>query len=200
MDDPSLRAAGADEAGEKQGQSAQVPAASGQDTDVTVILVDEVAGERGKDQAQHKRIMPLKRPNLDVRAEFDLETNGALKTEAKSKHCKAIVQTAKTVNTSRLRTHLVSVCQKAPGDIKERAYESGQDAKKAKKTLALMPLRLARCAMCKTKYTKSQSRPVRLIVTTYKPEKSGHNKNKKNGAQKQKLKLHLSFSETRFGA
>ena len=49
MDDPSLRAAGADEAGEKQGQSAQVPAAqvpaaSGQDTDardVTVIPDDE---------------------------------------------------------------------------------------------------------------------------------------------------------------
>ena len=138
----------------------------------------KAAGERGKDQAQQKRIMPLKRPNLDVRAEFDLETNGAGKTQAKCKHCKEIVQTAKTVNTSRLRTHLVSVCQKAPGDIKERAYESGQDAKKAKKTLALMPLRLARCAMCKTKYTKSQSRPVRLIVTTYKPEKSGHNKNK----------------------
>ena len=158
----------------------------------------KAAGERGKDQAQQKRIMPLKRPNLDVRAEFDLETNGAGKTQAKCKHCKEIVQTAKTVNTARaarLRTHLVSVCQKAPGDIKERAYESGQDAKKAKKTLALMPLRLARCAMCKTK-----SRPVSLIVTTYKPEKSGHNKNKKNDTQKQKLKLHLSFSETRFGA
>ena len=195
MDASSLRAAGADAGGESQGQIAQVPAASGQDADVTVIHDDEETGERGKDQAQHKRIMPLKCPNLDARAEFDLETNGALKTEAKSKHCKAIVQTAKTVNTSRLRTHLVSVCQKAPGDIKERAYESGQDAKKAKKTLALMPLRLARCAMCKTK-----SRPVSLIVTTYKPEKSGHNKNKKNGAQKQKLKLHLSFSETRFGA
>ena len=44
MDDPSLRAAGADEAGEKQGHSAQVPAASGQDTDardVTVIPDDE---------------------------------------------------------------------------------------------------------------------------------------------------------------
>ena len=87
----SLRAAGADEAGEKQGQSAQVPATSGQDTDVTVIPDGEAAGERGKDQAQQKRIMPLKRPNLDVRAEFDLETNGALKTEAKCKHCKAIV-------------------------------------------------------------------------------------------------------------
>ena len=83
--------------------------------------------------------MPLKRPNLDVRAEFDLETNGAGKTQAKCKHCKEIVQTAKTVNTARLRTHLVSVCQKAPGDIKERAYESGQGAKKAKKALALMP-------------------------------------------------------------
>ena len=59
MDDPSLRAAGADEAGEKQGQSAQVPATH-----------------------------PLKRPNLDVRAEFDLETNGAGKTQAKCKHCK----------------------------------------------------------------------------------------------------------------
>ena len=141
MDDPSLRAAGADEAGEKQGQSAQVPAASGQDTDVTVILVDEVAGERGKDQAQQKRIMPLKRPNLDVRAEFDLETNGAGKTQAKCKHCKEIVQTAKTVNTARLRTHLVSVCQKAPGDIKERAYESGQGVKKAKKTLAQLSCR-----------------------------------------------------------
>ena len=44
MDDPSLRAAGADEAGEKQGQSAQVPAASGQDTDawdVTVIWYND---------------------------------------------------------------------------------------------------------------------------------------------------------------
>ena len=91
MDDQSLRTAGADEAGEKQGQSAQVPATSGQDTDVTVIPDDEAAGERGKDQAQQKRIMPQKRPNLDVRAEFDLETNGALKTEAKCKHCKAIV-------------------------------------------------------------------------------------------------------------
>ena len=99
----------------------------------------KAAGERGKDQAQQKRIMPLKRPNLDVRAEFDLETNGAGKTQAKCKHCKEIVQTAKTVNTARLRTHLVSVCQKAPGDIKERAYESGQGAKKAKKALALMP-------------------------------------------------------------
>ena len=78
MDDPSL----------KQGQSAQVPATSGQDTDVTVIPDDEAAGERGKDQAQQKRIMPLKRPNLDVRAEFDLETNGAGKTQAKCKHCK----------------------------------------------------------------------------------------------------------------
>ena len=125
--------------GENQGQSAQVPAASGQDTVVTVIHDDEETGERGKDQAQHKRIMPMKRLNLDVRAEFDLETNGAGKTEAKCKHCKEIVQTAKTVNTARLRTHLVSVCQKAPGDIKEQAYESGQDAKKAKKTLALMP-------------------------------------------------------------
>ena len=139
MDDQSLRTAGADEAGEKQGQSAQVPATSGQDTDVTVIPDDEAAGERGKDQAQQKRIMPQKRPNLDVRAEFDLETNGDGKTEAKCKHCKEIVTTAKTVNTSRLRTHLVSVCQKAPGDIKERAYNSGQGAKKAKKTLALMP-------------------------------------------------------------
>jgi hypothetical protein len=86
--------------------------------------------------------MPLKRPNLDVRAEFDLETNGAGKTQAKCKHCKEIVQTAKTVNTARLRTHLVSVCQKAPGDIKERAYESGQGAKKAKKALALT------CRLC----------------------------------------------------
>ena len=42
------------------------------------------------------RFMPLKRPNLDVRAEFDLETNGAGKTQAKCKHCKEIVQTAKT--------------------------------------------------------------------------------------------------------
>ena len=48
MDDTSLRAAGADEGGENQGQSAQVPAASGQDTDareaardVTVIPDDE---------------------------------------------------------------------------------------------------------------------------------------------------------------
>ena len=44
MDDPSLRAAGADEAGEKQGQNAQVPAASGQDTDawdVTVIWYND---------------------------------------------------------------------------------------------------------------------------------------------------------------
>ena len=113
MDDPSvtpsLRAAGADEAGEQQGQSAQVPAASGQDTVVTVIHDDEETGERGKDQAQHKRIMPMKRPNLDVRAEFDLETKGEGKTEVKCKHCKVIVQTAKTVNTSRLRQHLVSV-------------------------------------------------------------------------------------------
>ena len=139
MDASSLPAAGADAGGENQGQSAQVPAASGQDTVVTVIHDDEETGERGKDQAQHKRIMPMKRPNLDVRAEFDLETNGAGKTEAKCKHCKEIVQTAKTVNTARLRTHLVSVCQKAPGDIKERAYKSGQGAKKAKKTLALMP-------------------------------------------------------------
>ena len=107
----------------------------------TVIPDDEAAGERGKDQAQQKRIMPLKRPNLDVRAEFDLETNGAGKTQAKCKHCKEIVQTAKTVNTARLRTHLVSVCQKAPGDIKERAYESGQGVKKAKKTLAQLSCR-----------------------------------------------------------
>ena len=87
----SLRAAGADEAGEKQGQSAQVPATSGQDTDVTVIPDGEAAGERGKDQAQQKRIMPLKRPkltpNLDVRAEFDLETNGAGKTDSRQKEC-----------------------------------------------------------------------------------------------------------------
>ena len=137
MDASSLRAAGADAGGESQGQIAQVPAASGQDADVTVIHDDEETGERGKDQAQHKRIMPMKRPNLDVRAEFDLETNGAGKTEAKCKHCKVIVQTAKTVNTSRLRSHLVSVCQRAPGDITERAYESGQGAKKAKKALAL---------------------------------------------------------------
>ena len=44
MDDTSLREAGADEGGENQGQSAQVPAASGQDTDardVTVIPDDE---------------------------------------------------------------------------------------------------------------------------------------------------------------
>ena len=83
MDDTSLRAAGADEGGENQGQSAQVPAASGQDTVVTVIHDDEETGERGKDQAQHKRIMPMKRPNLDVRAEFDLETKGEGKTEVK---------------------------------------------------------------------------------------------------------------------
>ena len=87
MDASSLPAAGADAGGENQGQSAQVPATSSQDTDVTVIPDDEAAGERGKDQAQQKRIMPLKRPNLDVRAEFDLETNGAGKTEAKCKHC-----------------------------------------------------------------------------------------------------------------
>ena len=44
MDASSLPAAGADAGGENQGQSAQVPAASGQDTDardVTVIPVDE---------------------------------------------------------------------------------------------------------------------------------------------------------------
>ena len=76
MDASSLPAAGADAGGENQGQSAQVPAASGQDTVVTVIHDDEETGERGKDQAQHKRIMPMKRPNLDVRAEFDLETKG----------------------------------------------------------------------------------------------------------------------------
>ena len=181
MDASSLPAAGADAGGENQGQSAQVPAASGQDTVVTVIHDDEETGERGKDQAQHKRIMPMKRPNLDVRAEFDLETKGEGKTEVKCKHCKVIVQTAKTVNTSRLRQHLVSVCQKAPGVIRDRAHDSGQDAKKAKKTLALMPLRLARCAMCKTK-----SRPVSLIVTTYKPEKSGHKKNKNKMAHKNK--------------
>ena len=180
MDASSLPAAGADAGGENQGQSAQVPAASGQDTVVTVIHDDEETGERGKDQAQHKRIMPMKRPNLDVRAEFDLETKGEGKTEVKCKHCKVIVQTAKTVNTSRLRQHLVSVCQKAPGIIRDRAHDSGQDAKKAKKTLALMPLRLARCAMCKTK-----SHPVSLIVllgqrkvVTIKTKKMAHkNKN-----------------------
>ena len=43
------------------------------------------------------------------------------------------------MNTSRLRQHLVSVCQKAPGVIRDRAHDSGQDAKKAKKTVALMP-------------------------------------------------------------
>ena len=80
MDASSLPAAGADAGGENQGQSAQVPAASGQDTVVTVIHDDEETGERGKDQAQHKRIMPMKRPNLDVRAEFDLETKGEGKT------------------------------------------------------------------------------------------------------------------------
>ena len=44
MDASSLPAAGADAGGENQGQSAQVPAASGQDTDardVTVIPDDE---------------------------------------------------------------------------------------------------------------------------------------------------------------
>ena len=66
MDASSLPAAGADAGGENQGQSAQVPAASGQDTVVTVIHDDEETGERGKDQAQHKRIMPMKLcvPNL----------------------------------------------------------------------------------------------------------------------------------------
>ena len=104
MDTSSLPAAGADAGGENQGQSAQVPAASGQDTVVTVIHDDEETGERGKDQAQHKRIMPMKRPNLDVRAEFDLETKGEGKTEVKCKHCKVIVQTAKTVNPMRPNT------------------------------------------------------------------------------------------------
>ena len=146
MDDPSLRAAGADEAGEKQGQSAQVPAASGQDTVVTVIHDDEETGERGKDQAQHKRIMPMKRPNLDVRAEFDLETKGEGKTEVKCKHCKVIVQTAKTVNTSRLRQHSSSIRQ----HVRSPA--------------------LARCATCKTK-----SRPVSLIASPFEIEKVGRN-------------------------
>ena len=146
MDASSLPAAGADAGGENQGQSAQVPAASGQDTDVTVILVDEVAGERGKDQAQHKRIMPMKRPNLDVRAEFDLETKGEGKTEVKCKHCKVIVQTAKTVNTSRLRQHSSSIRQ----HVRSPA--------------------LARCATCKTK-----SRPVSLIASPFEIEKVGRN-------------------------
>ena len=39
MDDTSLHAAGADEGGENQGQSAQVPAASGQDTDARDVTV-----------------------------------------------------------------------------------------------------------------------------------------------------------------
>ena len=133
MDASSLRAAGADAGGESQGQIAQVPAASGQDTVVTVIHDDEETGERGKDQAQQKRIMPLKRPNLDVRAEFDLETNGAGKTEAKCKHCKEIVQTAKTVNTARLRTHLVSVCQKAPGISKNGPTNRVKERRKQRK-------------------------------------------------------------------
>ena len=175
MDDPSLRAAGADEAGEKQGQSAQVPAASGQDTVVTVIHDDEETGERGKDQAQHKRIMPMKRPNLDVRAEFDLETKGEGKTEVKCKHCKVIVQTAKTVNTSRLRQHLVSVCQKAPGIIRDRAHDSGQDAKKAKKTVALMPSN----GKTLSEETLSDVRAGVLTSTPVTPQL-----NKKNGAQK----------------
>ena len=146
MDDTSLLAAGADEGGENQGQSAQVPAASGQDTVVTVIHDDEETGERGKDQAQHKRIMPMKRPNLDVRAEFDLETKGEGKTEVKCKHCKVIVQTAKTVNTSRLRQHSSSIRQ----HVRSPA--------------------LARCATCKTK-----SRPVSLIASPFEIEKVGRN-------------------------
>ena len=146
MDASSLRAAGADAGGENQGQSAQVPAASGQDTVVTVIHDDEETGERGKDQAQHKRIMPMKRPNLDVRAEFDLETKGEGKTEVKCKHCKVIVQTAKTVNTSRLRQHSSSIRQ----HVRSPA--------------------LARCATCKTK-----SRPVSLIASPSETEKEGRN-------------------------
>ena len=90
--------------------------------------------------------MPLKRPNLDVRAEFDLETKGEGKTEVKCKHCKVIVQTAKTVNTSRLRQHSSSIRQ----HVRSPA--------------------LARCATCKTK-----SRPVSLIASPFEIEKVGRN-------------------------
>ena len=140
MDDTYLLAAGADEGGENQGQSAQVPAASGQDTDVTVIPDDEAAGERGKDQAQQKRIMPLKRPNLDVRAEFDLETNGAGKTEAKCKHCKEIVQTAKTVNTARLR--IWSLCARRPRGISKNGPTNRvkERRKQRKRSLSCRPM------------------------------------------------------------
>ena len=160
MDDTSLRAAGADEGGENQGQSAQVPAASGQDTVVTVIHDDEETGERGKDQAQHKRIMPMKRPNLDVRAEFDLETKGEGKTEVKCKHCKVIVQTAKTVNTSRLRQH-----SSAKTVNTSRLRQHSSSIRQHVRSPAL-----ARCATCKTK-----SRPVSLIASPSETEKEGRN-------------------------
>jgi hypothetical protein len=71
---------------------------------------------------------PTKPQNDDARKEFTFtdETGANIVMEiCTCNHCSQFVQTSATVNATRLKTHLSQICQKCPGEVKTRAFNSG---------------------------------------------------------------------------
>ena len=89
-------------------------------------------------------LTPTNKPqNDDVRKEFTFtdETGANIGMEiCTCNHCSQVVQTSATVNATRLKTHLSQLCQKCPGEVKTRAFNSGQAAKNKAKTGRLSSL------------------------------------------------------------
>jgi hypothetical protein len=89
------------------------------------------------------RLNGKKRKNVAVQEQFDVvpgEGSNEGKLKCTCKHCKEIVQNSKILNTSKLTDHLVLSCKSCPQQIKEKAAESTQRAKKEKQSNRLMPL------------------------------------------------------------
>ena len=59
-----------------------------------------------------------------------------------------VVYTSATVNATQLKTHLSQLCQKCPGEVKTRVFNSGQATKKKAKTDRLSSLSLGSRGVC----------------------------------------------------
>jgi hypothetical protein len=76
---------------------------------------------------------PTKPQDEDARKEFTFTdgTGANIGMEIFTcSHCSQVVQTSATVNATRLKTHLSQLYKKSPGEVKTRAFNSGQAAKK----------------------------------------------------------------------
>jgi len=99
--------------------------------------------EAGAVRLKQAPLKPKKKKNVVVQEQFDISP-GAGSNEGKHvctcKNCLEIVQVAKVVNTTKLSDHLTTSCKSIPANVKEKAAESTQRAKKLMKLDRLMPV------------------------------------------------------------